>query len=234
MNPAHSRNLPLAGVLAILLTASASAGSSAATSLPAPTAVLFDARHLDNVGKGDALKYRFQRTVSQPKIQGEPFSDDIEIDVLEAVAGGPREVAVKVFTGERGRPVQRINGMTGNPLLVVFLDRAVNNFTQLAGGNRPYIKHKMKMALDQNAKVDPVKVTYAGTAFDGYRIRVSPFVGDPNALKMMGYDGASFELVVSDKVPGHFVSLSSTFSSPMKDSPRLEERITLTGVEEVR
>jgi len=223
-------NIAVAALAAAVITS----GAAATMALPTATAVLFDAPHLSNVEKGSALKYRFQRTVSNPTLQGEPFSDDIEVDVVDGQEGAAREVIVKVFTGDRGRPPQRINGMTGNPLLVVFLDRAVNNFLQLAGGSRPYVKQKMKLSLAQTAKIEPAKITFNGKAVDGYRIKVTPFVGDPNALKMMGYDGTSLELVVSDKVPGHLVSLSSLFASPMKDSPRLEERITLDGVEGVQ
>ncbi|MCB1521140.1 MAG: hypothetical protein KDJ37_11285 [Hyphomicrobiaceae bacterium] len=236
----HGRALDLAVIglatigLAVLSLALTPIATLAAVTPPAATAILFDAKHLLNVGKGEALRYRFQRTVSNPKLLGEPFSDDISVDVLNTAPDETREVSVQVFSGERARREQHINGMTGNPVLVVFLDRAVNNFSQLAGGNRPYLKQKMKMALDSGAKIDPVVVSYKGASHDGYRIRVSPYVGDANALKMMGYDGASFEIVVSEKVPGHFVQFSSVYESPVKDNPRLEERIVLDGVEGVK
>jgi hypothetical protein len=143
-------------------------------------------------------------------------------------------VLVRVFSGEAERPVQSITGMTGNPMLVVFLDRSVNNLAMLAGGNRPYLKNKIKMSFNTSAKVDPVEIDYKGATIKGNRVTVTPFVGDANALKMMGYDGVRLEIVVSDAVPGHFVRLASHFESPMKGSPVLDELTVLEGVGSIR
>lgn len=201
----------------------------AATTTPDATTMLFDANHLAGVAKGDALVYRLERVVTDPKMLGEPFADDIRVDIVQDDPSGTREVSVKVFTGERGRPEQKITGMTGNPVLVVFLDRVVNNLSMLAGGNRPYLKQRVKMGLANGAKVDAVEIDFKGKPVKGNRITVTPFVGDPNALKMMGYDGVKLEIVVSDMVPGHLVAFTSVFESPTQGSPRLEERIRLEG-----
>lgn len=198
------------------------------------TTALFEVPHLANVTKGTTLAYRFERQVSEPKMLGAPFTDEIKIDVVDETDGGTRTVLVKVFTGDRSRPPQNITGMTGNPLLVVFLDRAVNNLAMLSGGPRPYLKNKIKMSFVSGAKIAPVEIAYNGSSVKGNRIEVTPFAGDPNALKMMGYDGASFEIVVSDQVPGHFVAFASHFASPMKNSPKLDESIKLEGVGEIK
>lgn len=215
-------------VAMVALSAAVLPVATAATN-PEAAAMLFDAKHLAGVAKGDALVYRFERTVTDAKTLGEPFTDDIRVDIVSEDPSGTREVAVKVFTGERGRPEQRITGMTGNPVLVVFLDRAVNNLSMLAGGNRPYLKQRVKMGLANGAKVETVEIDYKGKTVKGNRITVMPFVGDPNALKMMGYDGAKFQIVVSDVVPGHMVAFASVYESPTQGSPRLEEKITLEG-----
>ena len=206
----------------------------AAPEAPKATAMLFDAPHLSNVGKGEQLNYDFDRKVSDPKLLGPSYDDKISVDVTDAESDGKRNVVVKVFTGQRARTPQKIAGMTGNPLLVVFLDHAVANMAQLSGGKRPYLKQKIKMSFVNGAKVEPVKIAYNGGTVDGNRIKIAPFVGDPNALKMMGYDGASFEIVVSDHVPGEFASLSAHYESPMKGSPSLDEVTKLEGVGDIK
>jgi hypothetical protein len=221
-----------AALAVAVVTGAFNLDARAATS--SATSALFDAPHLSQVSKGTTLAYHFVREVSEPKLLGEPFKDDIQVDVVNETPDGTRTVVVKVFTGERGRPPQNITGMTGNPLLVVFLDRAVNNLAMLSGGNRPYLKQKIKMSLSNGAKVEPVEIAYNGGSVMGNRIEVKPFVGDANALKMMGYDGMSLQIVVSDKIPGHFVSLASHYESPMKGSPKLEETIKLDGVGEIK
>ncbi|MBL8565543.1 MAG: hypothetical protein JNM89_07505 [Hyphomicrobiaceae bacterium] len=197
---------------------------------PAATAMLFDASHLANLKKGDELTYHFERKGSEQKVLGENFTDDIHVGIIEEEAGGTRAVSVRVFTTDRARPEQRISGMTGNPLLVVFLDRAVNNFAMLAGGSRPYLKNRFKQQLDGGTTVEPVAIDYKGRKVEGYRVKLTPYAGDPNALKMQGYDGSSFEIVVSDQIPGHFAETRSVYASPQELSPRLEERIVLDGV----
>lgn len=208
-----------------------------ATADPAkPTAVdvLFETKHLTNCNQGQDLAYRFQRSVSRPELLGQPFSDDIHLAVKAINADGSRNLIMSVFTGERARDPLSVPDMNGNPLLVLFLDRAVNNYHSLAGGAHPYIKQQIRAALRDKAKVEAVKIDYEGKSVDGFRVSVVPFVGDPNATKMSGYEGSEFTFVVSTAVPGQFAIMASRYESGLKDSPRLEERMTLAGVGEVK
>lgn len=220
--------------LAFVALAGLQHAAQATNSPQSAVAALFETPHLTNVPKGTTLAYHFERQVSEPKLLGEAFKDDIKVDVVNDGDNGTKAVLVKVFTGERGRDPQSIEGMTGNPLLVVFLDRAVNNLAMLSGGSRPYLKQKLKMSFASGAKVEPVEITFNGAQVKGNRIEVKPFVGDPNALKMMGYDGVTYEIVVSDQVPGHFVALDSHYASAAKESPTLDETIKLDGVGEIK
>lgn len=224
------------GFMAAALATALASGVPAADASPTPaaTAMLFDAKHLTSIPKGGAAVYRFERKVSDPKLLGEAFTDKISIGVLDEAADGTRTASVKVFTGDRARPEQQITGMTGNPLIVVFLDRSVHNIAMLAGGSRPFLKNKMKSQLGSNSKVTPVQIAYGGKEVAGYRVSFAPFVGDANALKMQGYDGSRFEIVVSEAVPGHFVETVGIFESPQPGSPRLEERTLLEGVGEIK
>jgi hypothetical protein len=124
--------------------------------------------------------------------------------------------------------------MTGNPLLVVFLDSAVAGFRTVAGGDSAYLKNQFKVGLSKGASIEPVKIDYKGKTVDGYRVWVTPYVDDPNAVKMQGYNGSKFSLTLSEAIPGQFAQMVSIYESSLKGSPRLEERTTLDGVEGVR
>jgi hypothetical protein len=203
---------------------------TAAPDVPKAGDVLFESKHLSNLGKGDEVTYRFQRTVSDEKLLGMPFSDDIKVVVVQAVPeNGQRDVTLQVFTGERAREPITETQRTGNPLLVFYLDRAVSNFSLIAGGSRPYLKNRFARSL-QEAKVEPVKIAYNGKEVDGYRVTIAPYAGDPNAAKMQGYEGSQFTLLVSEAVPGQLAEMVSSYSSTIAGAPRLEERITLAGV----
>ena len=99
----------------------------------------------------------------------------------------------------------------------------------IASGNRNYLKGKFRDALRENAKIEPVTVEAMGKKVQGYRVTVTPYEKDPDALKMLGYEGATFSFTVSDAVPGEFIELTSHYESGIKDAPLLDERITLAS-----
>ena len=209
----------------------ASMASAAAADPVKRTAVdlLFESKHLELLGKGMEATYRLDRTVSDAKLVGEPFSDDIRVGVKDVDQSGKREVVVRLFTGERARDPHTETDLTGNPLLVVFLDRSISNFAIVGGGNRNYLKQQFRAALRDNADVQPAKVEFGGKTVDGYRITVTPFANDKNAQRMLGYEGSKFTFLISDKVPGYFVDLHAGFESTTKEAPKFEERIKLVG-----
>jgi hypothetical protein len=223
----HIGKLPTLAASAVVAALLASMAAMAGT--PSAIELLFERKHLSALEQGAAIVYRFERSVSDAKMLGEPFSDTIGLTVTTVAPTGTREVSLSVFTSDRARSVQNVPDLTGNPVLVVFLDRTVANMSQIAGGARPYLKDRVRAGLRDKAALEPIKVAYAGKSVDAVRITVTPFVGDPNAAKMLGYDGTRLTLVVSEAVPGHIVELAALFESGVADAPRLEERITLSG-----
>jgi len=218
--------------LALLLTAATammvSLPLAAAGPLPTAIDVIFEHEHTKALAGGTQLNYRFQRTVSDERLLGAAYSDDIKVDIKGELAAGNREVGIAIFTGERGRQFSYPD-LTINPIINFYLDHALKSFSQIAGGDTLYLKGLFKAALRDKASVEQVDVDYLGGKVTGYRVAVTPFAGDGMAYRMQGYEGSTFALTLSDKVPGHVVELVSTFSSTMKEAPRLDERITFTG-----
>lgn len=225
----------LAVAFAVVLGANAlvawpHAAAAADPAKPSAVDVLFESKHLANLPQGQETKYHFQRTVSDQKMLGAPISDDISLAISKVNPDGTREVTMKVFTGDRARDPDVVPDLTGNPVLVFFLDRAVNNFSSLAGGNRNYLKGKFREGLREKSKIEPAKLDYNGKKVDGWRVTVVPYDNDPNALRMLGYEGAEFTFLVSDSLPGQIGELVAHYESGIKDAPKLEERITLAGL----
>jgi len=216
-------------LVAILAAAGVLVSVAATAGAPSAVELLFERKHLAALDGGSEIAYRFERATSDPKMLGEAFSDTIRLTITAVAPTGTREVALDVFTGERARTVQNVPDLTGNPMLVLFLDRSVSNMSQLAGGSRPYLKDRIRAGLRDKSVIEATTIAYAGKTVDAFRITVTPFVGDANAGKMLGYEGAKLTVVVSEAAPGHIVELSSLFESGVPGAPRLEERITLAG-----
>lgn len=208
----------------------AAALSSAALAAPAAVDLLFEAPHLANLKPDTEVLYRFERKGTDAKVVGENFKDEIRLKITATESDGSRDVDLRVFTGERTRDIGAIPALNGNPVLVSFLDRAVLNMVQLAGGNNLYFKNRLRDALLNKAKVETVTVEIDGKPVELSKITVAPFVGDPNAAKMLGYEGSTFEFQVGDGVPGGLYALKSHYESPISGAPQLDETITLDKV----
>lgn len=221
-----------AKLIALLLVCSVPA--IAAESVPSAKDVLFNRAHIAEVAPGTVLDYKFVRKPSDEKMLGAGFSDDIKVTVEGDGAPGKKNVRVDVYSGDRAREPQRITDMDGNPVLVVFLDNAVAHFRQLAGGDGAYLKNMFSQYLGTGATVAPVKISYKGQDVDGYQIKAMPYEKDPAKTRMNGYENAVFTIALSDKIPGYFAEMVSTFKSTDATAPSLIETTTLDGVGEVK
>jgi hypothetical protein len=200
---------------------------SPASAQDGPADILFARPHLSGVTAGSELIYRLERSPSDVKRLGEPFGDDIKLVVRSAAANGARDIDLRMFTGERAREPMSFTDLTGNPLLVIFLDRAVNNMVRLMGGTAPYLKNSLRSALRDKATSEVAKAEFEGKTLSAIRITVRPFADDANAGRMLGYEGSQFEFLLAEAAPGMLLDMSSTFVSTLPDAPKLEERIFL-------
>lgn len=212
---------------AVLALVIGTAIGTAAAEPQKPVEMLFDGNHLKLTKQGSQVTYRFQRSVSHEKVFGAAFSDDLKLDVTE-VKDDKRNFEFRVFTGDRAREPFLDHDRVGNPLLLWYLDRAVNNYKGLAGGGLTYVKGRFMEAL-KAATPEATKVDVNGTSVDASRITLTPYIKDPMASRMMGYENSRFTIVYSDAVPGYFVELSSTYENTDAKAPRLEERVSFVN-----
>lgn len=214
----------------VLAVAAATSAGAADGDAKKATDMLFEAKHIVNIAAGTELLYKFERKPSNEKLLGPGYVDDIKVKVESDGVQGKKNVLVEMYSGERKRDPNRITDMDGNPMLIIYLDNALGHFQQLAGGDRAYLKNRFSKGLGEKSTLAPVKISYKGADVDGYRISVSPFADDPSRAKMRGYEGAAFTIVVSDKIPGQFVQMTSNYTNSQKDAPNLVETTTLDGV----
>jgi hypothetical protein len=219
------------GALSALLVAPwSSVAVAAAGDQPDVVNIIFNHKHLSNVEAGHKIDYRFNRTVSDPQLLGQPFSDDITLKVVTAKPTGEKDVDLQIYTGDRARDLQKLGSISINPVFQVYFSQAVNSFSQLAGGQRPYLTRLFSLGFKDKAKIEPIKVDYKGKKVDAYRITMAPYLGDAAESKMQGWEGAEYTLVVSEQVPGEIIDLIAKYKNKYPGDLQLVERITLDGV----
>jgi hypothetical protein len=218
--------------LALIVVLWSGMAAAAADDTPTATNMIFEHKHLSNVDQGTEVDYKFNRSASNPKLLGKSFSDSITLKVVAAKPTGEKDVDLQIYTGERARDLQKLPGLTINPVFIVYFDQAVASFSHLAGAKIPYLKNAFSLALRDKSKVEPIKVDYKGKKVDAYRISMSPYEKDKHAAKMQGWEHAHYVLVVSKQVPGEIVDLAATYDNKFKGNENLKlvERITLDGV----
>ncbi|MET1047827.1 MAG: hypothetical protein ABWX70_14215, partial [Hyphomicrobium sp.] len=217
-----------AGVVAVAAVSLSAASTAAET--PKPAEILFERPHIAAVAPGTNLVYKFVRTPSDPKVLGEGFTDNITVTIESDGAPGKKNLRVQMYSGDRARDAQEITDMDGNPMLVVYLDNAVSHFRMLAGGDAAYLKGMFKRGLADGAQVAPVKIEYKGQSVDGYKVSLAPYANDPAKTRMNGFEGSTFSIALSEKIPGYFAQMVSEFKNNDKNGPTLEETTTLEGV----
>jgi hypothetical protein len=224
----------------VALAATLATAAHAATDAAKPddskkvTELIFEAKHIATLTAGTELVYKFERKPSDEKLLGAGYTDDMKLKIDGDGVPGKKNVTVTIFSGERARDPNRITDMDGNPMLIVYLDACISHFRELAGGDHAYLKNRMSKSFSNAPKLDPVKISYKGADVDGYRITVLPFTDDPARAKMRGFEGSEFQIVVSDKIPGHFAQMISKYVNTQKDAPSLNEKVTLDGVGDVK
>jgi len=223
------RSAGMAALTMLSLSAASSAGE-----MPKPAEILFDRPHIASIAAGTTLDYKFVRQPSDEKLLGKGFTDDITVKVESDGVPGKKNLLINIYSGERAREPQRITDMDGNPMLIIYLDNAVSHFRELAGGDSAYLKGMFSRYLGDGATIAPVTITYKGQPVDGFRVTATPYANDPAKAKMNGFEGATFTIALSDKIPGYFAKMVSTYMSTDKTAPSLTETTTLEGVGDVK
>ncbi len=220
--PARRPLMALAGALLLL------AGVAGATAEP-PTSeanrLLFQTDQLSGVEPPADLHYRF---VSRPREgEGDGFEDAIVLHVTPGETAGARRVEVDYFSGERHRYVPPVERASGNPVVMVFLQRDVTEMQQRTQGNWRYFQRAIKFALEDGAQVRPVTFTFHGHETAGTEVRFQPYrkLGREEALRLLG--GKTYVITLSDAVPGGVYQMRTVVPGETPEAPALLEE-TLT------
>ena len=210
--------------------ADAPKAAEAATGQPKATDLIFERKHIAKLEPGKQIDYKFKRTASDEKILGQSFGDDITLKITGDKPDGNKDLTLQIYTGDRARDLQKLEKFSINPVFAVFFSQAVATFSQLAGGQVNYLQRSFSDGW-LKAKVEPIKVDYNGKKIDAYRISMTPYVGDKSESKMQGWEGAKYDVIVSEQVPGEIVDLLATYQNRYPPALlRLTERTTLAGV----
>lgn len=188
-----------AALLLVLLTLPGAAYPTDKETFSVANTELFLTDHLDKVKVPSRLLYDFHKTGTLE----EGFSDTVEIRFIGTPAEDAKRVEVVFFSGERARAVAPMTVSDGNPIIMMFLQREVNEMDRLTGGTWRHFQKMIKLALENGAEISEVKVPYGDRASPGLKIKITPYLEDPLRDKFERFADRYYEFTLSSDVPGY-------------------------------
>jgi hypothetical protein len=215
---------------AALLCAAMLGGVLHAQEISPAEKLLFQTDHLHNVAGAKALRYGYVHTEGA----GPGFDDQVRVEVGGKGSDGSAAVSTHFLTGERQVTLPPISNAQGNPALLGFLERDINEMKRLTGGSTSYFRKRIRLALAEAAKVDTVSVPYGGRQVEARQIAIQPYLNDPMQEKMQKYVAKRYVFILSDQIPGSVYQVRSTVPADQQGDRRngaalIEETMTVAN-----
>ncbi len=191
---------------------------------------LFALGVLKPLATGEELVYGFERKGDFPPGKLSVVSDGVARLDMRAGADGKREVVVALNDGARNETFDPFPADAGNPMFMVFMEQNVRAMAALTGGSPFYIRNRMREALGNQDSVTPVDATFDGQTVPARRVSFKPFTGDGNREKMGPFAQLEISFVMSDAVPGEFVSMESVTGPGPNGEPLMRLAVHLDAV----
>ncbi|HKX44884.1 MAG TPA: hypothetical protein VJO99_27250 [Burkholderiaceae bacterium] len=180
------------------------------------------------------LRYQFRHSGSL-----EPTFDDTVAMALKAQPGTGRccDVTGEFLSGERRFELPPVEGASGNPVTLYFLERDVREMQRLTTGKSAYFRKRIRMAIYQGAQQRAVTLRYRGKTVAGQEFTVTPYVDDPNRPRFEQFANKRYVFTLSDAVPGGVYGIRAFVADTAKGAdapPLLAEELLIDGATAAR
>ncbi|WP_417718711.1 hypothetical protein [Salipiger sp.] len=191
----------IAAIACCAVPAAAASGDGTAT-----YDLLFRNGTLDGIDRGETLVY--QRVVSNTA-KPEAAERDTGKIVLGFESGQMPMATLDFRQDDKHRSLGTFPASVGNPMIMYFYESVVRDIAETAGGSPFYIRNRVKESLVQPSEVLSGEAEVDGRTVPTQTIVLHPFADDPNRDRMMGFGDIALTVVMSEAVPGWYLSLGA-------------------------
>jgi hypothetical protein len=210
---------------ATLVPAAAAWAADEPPALSPAQVALFESEHLRNIDAPTRLEYRFSH---EPATPAERYVDRVLLD-LRPRPDGAKDIWVDFLSAEHHVPYPPLAGFHGNPTLMYFLERDVNQMRSATGGAATYFRNRIRRALVDAAQLQPVEVSWQGKEEKAVEITLAPFRNDPHLASLPGMTEKRYRFVLCDTVPGTILEVGTEVPGETGQPPRMKETMTFDG-----
>lgn len=213
-------------ILLSLLVAAAPAGAADEKDFSPAERALFMSDHLAQLRPPVTLHYGFRKTGSLE----EPFDDKISVAFSKGADGKCCTGHGEFFSGARKQPMPEVEGASGNPVLMFFLERELREMQRLTKGSQGHFRKRIRMAVYNGATLRELPLRYRGRDVKGQEITITPFVDDPNRPKYEQLATKEYRFWLSDAVPGGIFGIRTWVRGASPEAkPLLVEELLIEG-----
>lgn len=195
--------------------------------------LLFMSNHL----KGAKLPAHFDYTFRRDGTMEANFDDSVQMDLKPKGKDGGNLATARFLSGNRNVKYPPVENAEGNPIVLWFLDRDINEMERLTGGKAPYFRKRIRLALVDKAEVRPVKFAFGGKEVSGTEVRISPYLEDPNKAKFGKVSTSKYYVfTLSDQVPGGIYQIRAVVpeDGAADGKPLIDETLTFSKVKPLK
>ena len=187
---------------------------------------LFETPHLRNVDHPETLEYGFTRDGPGG------FTDTVALHVRRVNPDGTKSLAFDYLTGEHQVRFPELDNFRGNPLLMLTLERDVNEMKEAVGVSTAYFRNKIREAFVAKATLADGAFDLRGASVPARVITVQPFADEQRLERIPSLQAKSYTFVLADGVPGMLAEISiDTPADAKMNAPAFPQRTVFTGVE---
>ena len=187
--------------------------------------------HLLNVDKPARLYYEFIKAGSYE----EGFTDAVYLDIHKINKDGSKDASLDFFTSDRRQSSNRDNltHITGNPVIGIYMQGDVVEMNRITDGHWRYFQRRIKIAISENARIDPVSFNFDGKVLEGEKITITPYVNDPRRNQFSQFVDKRYEFIFSNQIPGTLYQIRTVVpdKSGVDKESLIEETLTLQNIE---
>jgi hypothetical protein len=213
-------------ILSLWLCAAGPASAADEKDFSPAEKLLFMSDQLGKLNLPSTLRYGFRKTGTLE----EAFDDKVSVGLAKGADGKCCRVHGEFLTGARRLTLPDVDGASGNPVLMFFLEREVREMNRLTKGSQSHFRKRLRMAIYGGATLRDVTLKYRGKDVKGQEVLITPFLDDPNRPKYEQLATKEYRFWLSDAVPGGVFGIRGRVAGAAADAaPLLVEELLIEG-----
>lgn len=172
--------------------------------------LIFSEPYLKKLGHPNVVSYSYTHETASPKEYGDAFKEAVTVHVRRpTLENGFNSVAIALKSDDRSYELGPFENTSGNPVIMMFLERDLNQMRSRVGGTPVYFRNTIRRAFREGAEIADTTVEIKGVQVAAKRITIRPFKDERQAGRFGKFRGKVFETIVTDAVPGGIFTMKS-------------------------